>query len=368
MALYPVSPPHVFVASPHPPTFLSLSPFLKVVDHDTAWAWFSHCAGVSVFMLIVTQQIRWIFVFPVLGGIVLWGMTMAVPEPWMEVSAHSVGYGLLGVAALVALFAFGHVVYAWQQLVGYVGSTYPQLRNRLQKDVPFLEGIVRDYAGALSPTWARAQQSQCEAVKMWRGEHRQSGTPNAGPGAAGTALEEADVPLTSLLPTTRLGGCFFCRSAPAVHLLPCCSLWGAHAQWRVSLAKDIKAGGSAAAAVTPVPNCSPYCDVQLRHKRCEAQLQEAKAQLERGRAEAAAAVQELQVVKAELLLQQARAQRELQEHHVRLQDLDKQWTCRTDTLLTQSNRTLHEQAEQLKTVQRQLQAAKRELGQQREVP
>jgi hypothetical protein len=41
---------------------------VKFVDKETGWAWFSHCAGMTAFLLIMTGQIQWLVVIPVFGS------------------------------------------------------------------------------------------------------------------------------------------------------------------------------------------------------------------------------------------------------------------------------------------------------------
>ncbi|POM77879.1 Hypothetical protein PHPALM_4670, partial [Phytophthora palmivora] len=119
----------------------SLPNALKFVDEATGWAWFSHCAGVTVFLLVMTRRLRWLLVVPVVGAFLLWVMSLAMPASWIIFSAHSVGYGLLLASVVIAMGVFGWFVCAWRELVSFLTRScflYPQLQAGMEREYPLL--------------------------------------------------------------------------------------------------------------------------------------------------------------------------------------------------------------------------------------
>eukprot|EP00667_Euglena_gracilis_P003183 EG_transcript_3191 len=294
------------------------------VESDTAWAWFSHCAGLSVFMLMVTRQTRWLFVFPIIGALVLWGMLQAIPEPWIILSAHGVGYSLLALAAVITLGAFGHFMAAWRQLIGFLQRScllYPQLQAGLQKDFPLLEMIVRDYNDGLNPKSSKVREDLTSKLCSKGAQDRPSG-------------KEGPDTLTSVLMTPKPEMCFFCGKAGAVHFVPCCSAWGPYAQWRMELSQDAGRAqcGLKAALPPPVEMCTPYSALQLKLKQTEVELQLSlweRQQLERKLAQAKASAAQ---ANAALLDTQAKAAQTTQALQQQTADLDREWQRRLDCL------------------------------------
>ncbi|GAB9462765.1 hypothetical protein Gpo141_00000248 [Globisporangium polare] len=132
----------------------SLPDTLKFVDEQTGWAWFSHCAGMTVFLLVMTRQLMWLFVVPVLGSVILWMMSLTMPSEWIIISAHSVGYGLLVASVIVAMGVFSWFVCAWKELVSFLTRScflYPQLQAGLESEYPLLVKIVSEYTAGFDP-------------------------------------------------------------------------------------------------------------------------------------------------------------------------------------------------------------------------
>lgn len=132
----------------------SLPNTLKFVDEETGWAWFSHCAGMTVFLLVMTRQLMWLFVVPVLGSLILWMMSLTMPSEWIIISAHSVGYGLLMASVIVAMGVFSWFVCAWKELVSFLTRScflYPQLQAGLESEYPLLVKIVSEYTAGFDP-------------------------------------------------------------------------------------------------------------------------------------------------------------------------------------------------------------------------
>ncbi|KAL4154728.1 hypothetical protein PRNP1_006844 [Phytophthora ramorum] len=132
----------------------SLPDALKFVDEATGWAWFSHCAGVTVFLLVMTRRLRWLLVVPVVGAFLLWVMSLAMPASWIIFSAHSMGYGLLLASVVIAMGVFGWFVCAWRELVSFLTRScflYPQLQTGMEREYPLLVRIVSEYTAGFDP-------------------------------------------------------------------------------------------------------------------------------------------------------------------------------------------------------------------------
>lgn len=145
----------------------SLPDTLKFVDEETGWAWFSHCAGVTVFLLVMTRQLLWLFVVPLLGSVILWMMTLTMPAEWIIFSAHSVGYGLLVASVIVAMGVFSWFVCAWKELVSFLTRScflYPQLQAGLENEYPLLVKIVSEYTAGFDPEILSSRMPASRAI------------------------------------------------------------------------------------------------------------------------------------------------------------------------------------------------------------
>lgn len=132
----------------------SLPDGLKFVDQDTGWAWFSHCAGVTVFLLVMTRRLLWLMIVPLGGAFILWMLTLTMPASWIIISAHSVGYGLLLASVVIAMGVFSWFMCAWNELVAFLTRTcflFPQLQAGMETDFPLLVKIVSEYTANFDP-------------------------------------------------------------------------------------------------------------------------------------------------------------------------------------------------------------------------
>uniref|UniRef100_K3WTT9 Uncharacterized protein n=1 Tax=Globisporangium ultimum (strain ATCC 200006 / CBS 805.95 / DAOM BR144) TaxID=431595 RepID=K3WTT9_GLOUD len=185
----------------------SLPDTLKFVDEETGWAWFSHCAGVTVFLLVMTRQLLWLFVVPVLGAVILWMMTLTMPAEWIIFSAHSVGYGLLVASVIVAMGVFSWFVCAWKELVSFLTRScflYPQLQAGLENEYPLLVKIVSEYTAGFDPEILSSRMPANRIMDRVSADVRalRSGSEDYHYHAAGTALPT----LSSMSPRRRTGG------------------------------------------------------------------------------------------------------------------------------------------------------------------
>jgi hypothetical protein len=145
----------------------SLPDVFKFVDEDTGWAWFSHCAGLTMFLLVMTRQLQWLFVVPVLGALLLWMMSLAMPASWIIISAHSMGYGLLFASIVIAMGVFSRFVSVWRELVSFLTRScflYPQLQAGLQDEYPLLVKIVSEYTAGMDPAIMSSRDSTNRAL------------------------------------------------------------------------------------------------------------------------------------------------------------------------------------------------------------
>ncbi|TDH68812.1 hypothetical protein CCR75_001402 [Bremia lactucae] len=275
----------------------SLPNALKFVDEATGWAWFSHCAGVTVFLVVVTRRLRWLLVVPVVGAFVLWVMSLAMPASWIIVSAHSVGYGLLLASVVIAMGVFGWFVCAWKELVGFLTRScflYPQLQAGMEKEYPLLVRIVSEYTAGFDPeilsariqtatameamgaqpvetlateikesnaltkrplpdkphTTNIAKKHHCQTDKTFQFDshptHKKSkgkkltddnlltGLPLKQEGVVDSEDSVEDRKMVSVLPSFTPGKCFFCSKNDAEHFVPACGMWGKWTHWRMN--------------------------------------------------------------------------------------------------------------------------------------
>lgn len=148
--------------------WISLPEPLKFVDEETGWAWFSHCAGVTMFLLVTTRQLLWLFVVPPLSIVLLWMMSLTMPAAWIIISAHSVGYGLLLASVIVAMGVFSWFVCAWKQLVAFLTRScflFPQLQAGLENEYPLLVKIVSEYTAGFDPEILSSRIPASRAIK-----------------------------------------------------------------------------------------------------------------------------------------------------------------------------------------------------------
>ncbi|GMF17449.1 unnamed protein product [Phytophthora lilii] len=288
----------------------SLPDTLKFVDEATGWAWFSHCAGVTVFLLVMTRRLRWLLVVPVVGAFLLWVMSLAMPASWIIFSAHSVGYGLLLASVVIAMGVFSWFVCAWRELVSFLTRScflYPQLQAGMEREYPLLVRIVSEYtagfdpeilsarvpietaieamaAGETVPPSPDAEKSikkqstkACAASKQLQGKtasvtcktenetlkasakSNTSMTVTTKDAYISTVYDEEnhavvgtgespDRKMVSVLPSFKPGKCFFCSKNDAEHFVPACGMWGKWTHWRMNQQHNMNGTSIAARA------------------------------------------------------------------------------------------------------------------------
>ncbi|OQR96447.1 hypothetical protein ACHHYP_15795 [Achlya hypogyna] len=274
-------------------SFASFPDMFKFVDEATGWAWFSHCAGVTVFLLVTTRRLSMLAIVPCVGALLLWIMSLVMSAPWIIFSAHSVGYSLLAASAMIALGVVGRFVLAWQQLVGFLQRTcflYPQLQDGLTREFPLLDKIVSEYNAGFEP-------------HILAGRKPPTPRPAAKAATGDATAVDADTDaggISSVLPSFKDGKCFFCSKNDVVHYVPACGMWGKWAHWRMdssSMVEQAQKGNAQQLALKPtVTMCTSYYDLQAkaadateRWERTTTIVAELKEQLAAATRDAAAA-------------------------------------------------------------------------------
>ncbi|TMW65087.1 hypothetical protein Poli38472_009254 [Pythium oligandrum] len=389
----------------------SLPDMLKFVDEETGWAWFSHCAGLTMFLVFMTRQLQWLFVVPVFGAVVLWMMTLTMPPHWIIISAHSVGYGLLLASIVVAMGVFSRFVCVWRELVSFLTRSiflYPQLRAGLNEEYPLLVKIVSEYTAGLDPEIMNSRDSTNDAIvkstaaassvvmvpassiEMKRASSQRTSprqrhstakrSANRDPTSLAVAkttldkvLEEPkpepctaaeEHKMVSVLPSFKAGKCFFCSKNEAEHLVPACGMWGKWTHWRMSQQQDIMYGslalpgsntsgnssaGSRALMGKPVTAmCTSYYDVQEQKSELEQRL----TALETENAQLREELELWKQKEAKAIAASVQTQSELrvvhEKHSQEMQRLEVSLQHKMEEAITASNHTTHEHKRQLR--------------------
>jgi hypothetical protein len=107
------------------------TPTAASLSNSAPFALLLHSTGFSIFLLYFTGQIRWFL----LNGFL--GLTMVsllhhsgLPNRWVVISTHSIGYILLAVVCVIMFLVFGGVVLVWTRLIEFLRDIvmrYPQV-------------------------------------------------------------------------------------------------------------------------------------------------------------------------------------------------------------------------------------------------
>lgn len=371
----------------------SLPDALKFVDQDTGWAWFSHCAGVTVFLLVVTRQLQWLFVVPVVGALLLWLMTLTIPSEWIIVSAHSVGYGLLVASVVVAMGVFSWFVCAWRELVSFLTRScflYPQLQAGLESEYPLLVKIVSEYTAGFDPAILSSRMPASRAIGPLMRVSDALPLPGGhshGSGAFPSATsprrrhpvvraklvttefdDDTEIELSrpeelvdtavggndsdstsggrmvSVLPSFTPGKCFFCSKNDAEHFVPACGMWGKWTHWRLTSQHAQPLRGNPRI----VSMCTSYYDIQ----NVKSELEVRVAQLEAQNKRLVHRVAQLRAAESDAATANVQLQSEVRalddKLALELQRRDTHWHQRTNALLEDANRLAHERKLELK--------------------
>ncbi|EEY64311.1 uncharacterized protein PITG_02864 [Phytophthora infestans T30-4] len=343
----------------------SLPEALKFVDEATGWAWFSHCAGVTVFLLVMTRRLRWLLVVPVVGAFLLWVMSLAMPASWIIFSAHSVGYGLLLASVVVAMGVFGWFLCAWRELVSFLTRScflYPQLQAGMEREYPLLVRIVSEYTAGFDPEILSARVRTETAIKSIAqpspsgNEKLNSRSPNTkGKDNAVVSIDSSDRKMVSVLPSFKPGKCFFCSKNEAEHFVPACGMWGKWTHWRMSQQKNLNNASIASATGAAVTKssvaasmCTSYYDLQNDKSQLEARV-EAEEQKNAALAKKLAACEERE---QKMSLENVRLKAELhameEKHAAELRRCEAHLQEKMGAVQEEANRVAHERKVQTK--------------------
>lgn len=367
----------------------SLPTALKFVDEATGWAWFSHCAGVTVFLVVVTRHLRWLVVVPLGGACVLYVLTLAMPASWIIVSAHSVGYGLLLASVVLAMGVFGWFVCAWRELVGFLTRScflYPQLQAGMAQEYPLLVRIVSESTAGFDPEILSARRQTATAIEATgTGEHgtleralmpmqeKAHGDWTDGPVPMDTGKESVDEEVEKAMPVTRTdavnaspldackkakmvsvlpsftpGKCFFCAKNDAEHFVPACSLWGKWTHWRMKQELATSSGLVAshkglATRATSVNMCTSYYDLKSENLHLQARLHEEQARLRAVLTQVKAwkARATTEAMENARLVMEVHAMKD--KHAAKVRDDEAKGRERLEAMQTEVNRALHDE-------------------------
>ncbi|DBA02095.1 TPA: hypothetical protein N0F65_011162 [Lagenidium giganteum] len=359
----------------------SLPDTFKFVDEDTGWAWFSHCAGVTVFLVIMTRQLQWLFVVPFLGAVLLWMMSLAMPQSWIIISAHSVGYGLLMASIIVALGVFSRFVCAWHELVSFLTRScflYPQLQQGLENDFPLLEKIVSEYNAGFDPQLLSlriaANGAAAPATPRKSGSPRRRIASKGHEGVLATTIEDPvressanttatsptealvvtdnDSRMMSILPSFKPGKCFFCSKNAAEHFVPTCGMWGKWTHWRMDQQQGLLNAGVGTVAHKPVATmCTSYQDLHQQKTEVELKVRDLEGVVNGLRNELAHSQSHEQQATTQLVQLQAELRSMKERHDQELQRREAQLQAKVDKIIEDSNRMVHERKRAVKTLE-----------------
>ncbi|ETW00082.1 hypothetical protein, variant [Aphanomyces invadans] len=254
-------------------SFASFPETFKFVDEETGWAWFSHIAGVTVFLLVITRRLTLLMVVPLVGAVVLWLMSLVLSSQWIIFSAHSVGYTLLVASAILTFGVFSTFLQAWHQLVAFLHRTcflYPQLQDGLTQDFPLLDKIVSEYQAGFDPH-VLAERQTCQDKLL------SDGMDTLTLAGGETDDTHASNTIVSVLPSFKHGKCFFCNKNAIVHYVPTCGLWGKWMHWRMDANHIVAQRGATSSekigGLKPtVTMCTSYCDLQSKNRHLQEQM------------------------------------------------------------------------------------------------
>ncbi|KAH9116279.1 hypothetical protein LEN26_009520 [Aphanomyces euteiches] len=246
-------------------SFASFPDTFKFVDEETGWAWFSHIAGVTVFLLTITRRLTMLVVVPVIGAVMLWLMSLVLSARWIIFSAHSVGYSLLAASAILTFGVFTRFIQAWRELVAFLQRTcflYPQLQDGLTQDFPMLDKIISEYHAGFDPHVLASRNLTTKQIT-------EPSSSSMVMTVSKPEMTQEDLNMVSVLPSFKQGKCFFCNKNAIVHYVPTCGLWGKWTHWRMDsnhLVEKAQRGHEKVGLKPSVSMCTSYCDLQSNNR------------------------------------------------------------------------------------------------------
>ncbi|OQS06086.1 hypothetical protein THRCLA_01849 [Thraustotheca clavata] len=325
-------------------SFASFPEMFKFVDEATGWAWFSHCAGVTVFLLMTTRRLTMLVVVPCIGALLLWVMSLIMSAQWIIFSAHSVGYTLLAASAMIALGVVSRFVLAWQQLVRFLQRTcflYPQLQDGLTNEFPILEKIVSEYNAGFEPRILAARNAAMSPTNK-------PSSPKTPQKVTTLIVPESTSPqsILSVLPSFKPDKCFFCSKNDVMHYVPACAMWGKWAHWRMDsnqIVDQARKGNIQEISLKPtVTMCTSYYDLQAKNSDAMDEIKSSKASLSRAEKEIAA-VKRQNIIFHDKNSKLQRSIVDLQEKHkIQLGNIVKDSADKVSLLQKEFNHQLHQ--------------------------
>jgi hypothetical protein len=128
---------------------------VEEVNKSPAFALLMHTMGFSIFLVVLTQQIRWLALNGIVGLTMLWAFNQAgIRAEWVVFSTHSVGYIILFAVVVIMILVFGGVVFVWSHLLDFLKDIlvkYPQVKTELSED-KILENLIVGFLAELPNT------------------------------------------------------------------------------------------------------------------------------------------------------------------------------------------------------------------------
>ncbi|KAG2912499.1 hypothetical protein PC117_g18879 [Phytophthora cactorum] len=343
----------------------SLPDALKFVDEATGWAWFSHCAGVTVFLLVMTRRLRWLLVVPVVvwdmdcSWLPWWSLWASLLQAGMEreypllvriVSEYTAGFDPEILSARVPTETAIELMGTTQSSETTAAS--PKTERSTTKPPPTRPALDRPQREKTKKTQL---QTDSKKFKMSTPTQCKTSEATAAKDSTTSKQEGAVLPtdsfdrMVSVLPSFKPGKCFFCSKNEAEHFVPACGMWGKWTHWRMNQQHNMNnasiasasSGAAGAKSAVAVSMCTSYYDLQNDRSTLEARVQ-AEEQKSSALAKKLAACQERE---QKLSLESVRLQAELhameEKHATELRRCEAHLQEKMEAVQKEANRSAH---------------------------
>ncbi|KAG3066962.1 hypothetical protein PC122_g17556 [Phytophthora cactorum] len=340
----------------------SLPDALKFVDEATGWAWFSHCAGVTVFLLLC--QLRGLF-----SRLIVWDMDCSW-LPWWSLWASLLQAGMEReyplLVRIVSEYTAGfdpEILSArvpTETAIELMGTTQssettaasPKTERSTTKPPPTRPALDRPQREKTKKTQL---QTDSKKFKMSTPTQCKTSEATAAKDSTTSKQEGAVLPtdsfdrMVSVLPSFKPGKCFFCSKNEAEHFVPACGMWGKWTHWRMNQQHNMNnasiasasSGAAGAKSAVAVSMCTSYYDLQNDRSTLEARVQ-AEEQKSSALAKKLAACQERE---QKLSLESVRLQAELhameEKHATELRRCEAHLQEKMEAVQKEANRSAH---------------------------
>jgi hypothetical protein len=304
---------------------------IEEVNNSPAFALLMHTMGFSIFLVVFTQQIRWLALNGIVGLTMLWALNQAgIEQKWVVFSTHSIGYVVLVVVIVAMILVFGGVVFVWSHLLDFIKDIlikYPQVKLELSEDkvvesliVAYLadlpksalnsENVFEIYkeggadeedgrfqtvggcidSGTVTAVSAAAEcvsarpASTCKTSKKRRSSANKGSVLATSPssGSQGQAHHGGDNNTLNvdcckpILSARRANVCYFCYSPNPALLIPACETWDNRIRQSIG---EIATGVSGTSG--GIKMCTPYTEAVARKEAALRRVDELQAEIEK---------------------------------------------------------------------------------------